>query len=371
MCHTEKTFLLTAWVPEEKIPQLEKLLEEFPCYLEVAEPDPEEEPPVLLKNHKLVEPFEVVTEMYSLPSPHGVDPNIAVAIFYFIFFGIMLSDAGYGLLLFFGGLFALKKMDLSPFLRKMVKLITFGGVSTVFWGALYGSWFGNLIPQFTLTFLGRQINVPLLLDPLNDPLTILGISFALGALHLFCGMGYKAYLLIRRGHPWEALFDIGFWYMVLVGLPMLVLPGVFRTVGLSLAVVGAVGLILTQGRDKKNIFARLLSGVASLYDITGYLSDLLSYSRILALGLATAVIGNVVNIMGTLAGGGILGLLLFIPVFLFGHALNLSINALGSYVHSSRLQYVEFFGKFYEGGGKPFQPLQANTKYVVVTDKED
>ena len=154
--------------------------------------------------------------------------------------------------------------------------------------------------------------------------------------------------------------------MVLVGLPMLVLPGVFRTVGLSLAVVGAVGLILTQGRDKKNIFARLLSGVASLYDITGYLSDLLSYSRILALGLATAVIGNVVNIMGTLAGGGILGLLLFIPVFLFGHALNLSINALGSYVHSSRLQYVEFFGKFYTGDGQLFLPFGSDTKYVLM-----
>ncbi len=371
LCHTEKTFLLTAWVPEEKIPQLEKLLEEFPCYLEIAEPGPEEEPPVLLRNSKLVEPFEVITEMYSLPSPHGVDPNPAVAIFYFIFFGMMLSDAGYGLILFFGGLFALKKMDLSPFARKFMKVITLGGLSTVFWGALYGSWFGNLVSQFSLTFMGREITVPMLLDPLNDPITILAISFVLGALHLFCGMGYKAYLLIRRGHPWDALFDIGFWYMVLVGLPMLVLPGLFRTIGICLSVAGAAGLILTQGRDKKNPISRLISGVMSLYDITSYISDLLSYSRILALGLATAVIGNVVNIMGTLAGGGIVGFVLFVAIFLFGHAMNLGINALGSYVHSSRLQYVEFFGKFYESGGKPFQPLRANTKYVVVTDKED
>lgn len=368
--HTDKTFLLTAWVPEEKIPQVEKLLEQYDCYVQFVQPDPEEEPPVLLRNSKLVEPFEVVTEMYSLPSPHGVDPNPAVAIFYFIFFGMMLSDAGYGLILLLGGLLALKKMDLSPFARKFVKLITLGGLSTTIWGALYGSWFGNLVSQFSLTFLGHEIKVPLLLDPLNDPISVLVVSFILGAAHLFCGMGYKAYLLIKRGHPWDALFDIGFWYLVLVGLPMLALPAT-RTVGMVLAIVGAAGLILTQGRDKKNPVSRLVSGVMSLYDITSYVSDLLSYSRILALGLATAVIANVVNIMGTLGGGSIIGFVMFVAVFLFGHALNLAINALGSYVHASRLQYVEFFGKFYEGGGKPFRPLQANTKYVVVTDKED
>ena len=368
--HTQRTFLLTAWVPEEKVPLVEKQMEDYSWYGEFADPTEEEEPPVLLKNSKLVEPFEVVTEMYSLPSPHGVDPNPAVAIFYFIFFGMMLSDAGYGLLLFLGGLVALKKMDLSPFARKFMKLITLGGLSTTFWGALYGSWFGNLVSQFSITFLGREITVPLLLDPLNDPITILAISFVFGALHLFCGMGYKAYLLIKRGHAWDALFDIGFWYLVLVGLPMLALEAT-RTVGMVLAIVGAAGLILTQGRDKKNPISRLISGVMSLYDITSYVSDLLSYSRILALGLATAVIGNVVNIMGTLLGKSIVGFVLFVVVFLFGHALNLAINALGSYVHASRLQYVEFFGKFYEGGGKPFRPLQANTKYVVVTDKED
>lgn len=371
LVHTEKTFVLSAWVPKDRLPEIELFLSKTDCYFEFVTPAQEEEPPVLLKNSKLVEPFEVVTEMYSLPAPNSMDPDPFLAVFYFIFFGMMLSDAGYGLLLVFGGLFALRKMDLSPFAKKFVKLITFGGVSTVIWGALYGSWFGNLVSQFSITFLGKEVVVPALLDPLNDPITILGISFALGAIHLFCGMGLKAYLMIKRGHLWDAVFDVGFWYLVLIGAPMLALGGTAGKVGMYLAIAGAVGLILTQGRSERNPVKKIVTGVLSLYDISGYVSDLLSYSRILALGLATGVIANVVNIMGTLAGKSIVGVLAFIAIFLFGHALNLAINALGSYVHASRLQYVEFFGKFYEGGGKPFAPLKANTKYVIVTDKED
>ncbi len=370
LMHTDKTFLLTAWVPVDRKAELQTALEQLDCYCEFKPSAPGEQYPIKLKNNKLAEPFEVVTEMYSLPAPDSVDPNPFMALFYFIFFGMMLSDAGYGLLLVVVAIFGLKKMDLSPFARKFFTLILYGGISTGMWGALYGSWFGDLIPRVAETFFNTTVTIPMVFDPLNDPITILIMSFALGVIHLFTGMALKAYLLIKQGKPWDAVFDVFFWYGLLIGLGMLVLPGMAGTVGMYLAIASAVGLILTQGRDKKNIFLRFGSGVLSLYGITGYFSDVLSYSRILALGLATGVIANVVNTMGTLPGGNVVGAIVFILVFVFGHALNIGINALGTYVHDSRLQYVEFFGKFYESGGKPFSPLRANTKYVYVTDEE-
>ncbi len=368
---TDHTFMLTAWVPADSRQKIESYLTTTGCYYQFREPEPQEDFPVLLKNSKLVEPFEVITELYALPNPRSMDPGWEMALFYFIFFGIMLSDAGYGLILFFGGLVALKKMDLAPFGKKFMKLITLGGLSTIFWGAVYGSWFGNAIPQIGQVFFGKTIEVPFLLDPMNDPVTVLLLSFALGIVHIFAAMALNAKLLLQRGKVWDAVFDVGLWYLLLIGLLLLLAPGNLAVAGKYMSIVGAIGLVLTQGRDKPNILQRLFSGVLSLYNVSGYLSDMLSYSRILALGLATGVIGNVVNIMGTLPGNSIVGFMVFIAVFLFGHTLNLAINALGAYVHASRLQYVEFFGKFFEGGGRPFAPLRANTKFVYVTDRED
>jgi len=262
---------------------------------------------------------------------------------------------------------------------KLIKVITMGGVSTVFWGTIFGSWFGDLIPTIAKVFLGvPEYNAFIILDPLQQALNVMIISMSMGFVHIMVGMGLKAYLLIKRGHPWEALFDVGFWMMTLIGLVAMLAAMILLgtesmvfTVGVILAVAGAIGLVLTQGRDKKNPIMKLMNGITSLYDVTGYLSDVLSYSRILALGLASGVIAQVFNIMGTLAGGGILGAIIFIVVFALGTVLNVGINTLGSYVHTARLQYVEFFGKFYEAGGKPFKPLMAQTKYIDVINKEE
>ena len=168
------------------------------------------------------------------------------------------------------------------------------------------------------------------------------------------------------------IFDIFFWYAVFAGIVMLILGGQIALIGKYVALAGVVGLVLTQGRAKKGIFNKLISGVLSLYGITGYFSDILSYSRVLALCLATGVIAMVVNIMGTMAGlDNIVGILLLVFVFLLGHTFNLAMSLLGAYVHTSRLQYVEFFGKFYEGGGRKFSPLRMRTKYnwFTSTDK--
>lgn len=369
--HTQSTFALSAWIPEENVEDLKHCLEGDFCYLSFEKPQKGENTPVKLKNSKIIEPFEVITEMYSLPAPTGIDPNPFMAPFFFIFFGMMLSDAGYGILLMLLGFVAPKFMSLTDFSKKLFKLLGYCGLSTVIWGAIYGGWFGDIVPAIARTFFNKEITIPTLINPLEQPILILGMSFALGVIHLFVGMGLKAYMLIRSGHALDALYDIGFWYLTLIGLPLLLLGGTAAQVGKYMAIVGAIGLVLTQGRHKKGIFGKITSGVLSLYDVTGYFSDVLSYSRILALGLATGVIATVVNTMGTLPGANLIGAIVLLLVFVFGHTLNLGINALGSYVHASRLQYVEFFGKFYEGGGKAFTPFKANPKYIFVKHEEE
>lgn len=369
--HTQETVMLSGWVPVRQKTRIEKILNKYQCYYNFQEPAKGEEPPVLLRNNKLVEPFESVTEMYSMPAANSLDPDPVMAPFFFLFFGMMLSDAGYGLILTIAGLLGARVLDVGSGMKKLLKLLGYCGISTVFWGALYGSWFGDAIPKVTEVFFGNRIQVPMLIDPLTDPMTVLILSFVFGYVHILTGLVLKAYLMVRRGHPLAAFFDVGLWGFVLIGLPMLLVGGLVAKAGQLLAIIGAIGLVLTQGRDKKNPLLKAASGVLSLYDITGYFSDILSYSRIMALGLATGVIGQVVNTMGTLPGKNLFGAILFVVVFLLGHTLNLGINALGSYVHTSRLQYVEFFGKFFEGGGQPFRPLRAVTKYVNINNQEE
>ena len=368
---TESVFALTGWIVENDSGKIKKLLDKYQCFYSLEAPAEGEEPPIKLKNNKFVEPYEMITEMYSLPTPDGIDPTPMLTPFFIIFFGMMLADAGYGLLIFllcFLGL-KLKKPD-EGFLKNAMKIGVGCGLSTMFWGAVYGGWFGNLASQIAESWFGVSFQMPMLLDPLNNPMSVMMLSFVLGAIHLFTGMGIKIYMLAKRGHLMDGLMDIGLWYVLLIGLPMLALPATAQ-IGKVLSIVGAAGLILTQGRHEKNIFMKLAKGVMSLYDITGYLSDVLSYARILALGLAGGVIANVVNIMGTMPGLNIIGIIAFVLIFAGGHIFNLAISGLGAYVHTSRLQYVEFFGKFYEAGGKPFKPFKANTKYTLISDKED
>lgn len=365
---TEKVNIITGWIPESKKGAVSTMLSEYNCFCRYEKPAPDEEYPVLMKNSKLVKPFGTITEMYSLPDPHSIDTNWAIGLFFFIFFGMMLSDAGYGIVLILGGFLGAKLLDISDGAVRFFRMIGICGISTVFWGAVYGSWFGDAIPTAAEMFFHRQIDIPYLIDPLSQPMTVLILACVLGIIHLFTGMGIKAYIMIKRGDRWGALFDVGFWYMLLTGLLMLVAPGMWKKAGYVLAIVGAAGLVFTQGRHKPKLAGKITAGVMSLYNITGYFSDVLSYSRILALGLATGVVASVVNIMASMAGNGITGIILFIIVFTAGHILNLGINALGAYVHSARLQYVEFFGKYYEGGGRKFEPLRIKTKYVRVTE---
>lgn len=370
LLRADSVFYLTGYVPEELTEKLyADLSAAFTVAMELDDVTADEDPPVLLKNNKLVQPYEMVTELYSLPAYGRFDPNTVMAPFFFIYFGLMFADIGYGLMMMAIGYIMLKKTKPQGFAKNLYTLFIHGGLSTTIFGAIFGSFFGDAIPIFTSTFLGKTVTLPTLFSPIDEPITMLAICCGLGAFQLIVGMGVKAYIMIKDGDALGALYDIGFWYVVFAGIGFM---GLGLPWGKYVLGAGAAGLVLTHGRDKKNIIARLFSGVLHLYSITSYLGDVLSYSRLMALGIASAVIASVFNTMGALIGNSVVGIIVFVLVFIAGHALNFALNVLGSYVHTSRLQYVEFFGKFYEDGGRPFNPLKVKTKYHnLITNEEE
>lgn len=372
LLNTRRTFRLTGWIPEECVNAAKSMLDSCECYYLFEDPKEGETVPVLLENNAFVTPFESVTEMYSLPDYHGIDPTRWFSLFYACFFGMMLSDAGYGIILTIATAVILHKFKLEGNLFRMIKMFMYCGISTIFWGAMFGGWFGNSVNAIATTFFHSDAAIkPIWFDPIVNPTKLLVFSLGLGVVHIFLGMGLDAGMKIRRGHFWDAVFDDFSWYMVIGGiLLMIALNGKSAAgfqAGKYIMIAGFIILLLTGGRDKKG-FGKVLGGITAIYNITGFLSDILSYARLLALGLATGVIAQVVNTIGTLSGGGIKGAIILLIVFVIGHIFNLAINALGAFVHTSRLQYIEFFGKFYEDGGEPFNPFRRNTKYVKLTD---
>ena len=355
---TDKTFSIQAWLPEqyEGLVNNEVLKVTDTVYVEFGTPSEDEEMPVLLSNGKLVEPFEVITELYSLPDPRGIDPNLYMAPFYFVFFGMMLSDAGYGIIMSLLTGYVLLKCKLADSGKKFTAMLFLCGISTVIWGAIFGGWFGDLIKV-----------KPLWINPLDNPLSVLILAFIMGIIQIYTGIILNAYKNIRAGHIADALMDQGLWLVLLTGLLMFVKPEL-AIIGKYMALFGTIGLILTQGRSQKGILKKFTSGILSLYDITGYLSDVLSYSRLLALGLTTGVIASVINTMAKTVAGSIVGYIVMALIIVGGHVFNLAINVLGAYVHSSRLQYIEFFSKFYDSGGRAFSPLKVKTTYVELED---
>ena len=325
-------------------------------------------------------------ESYGLPHKGELDPTTIMSFFYIFFFGMMLSDAAYGAIVsIVCGILVWKFPRMSDSMKKSLKLFFYCGLSTLVWGILFGGYFGNIVDIVSEKFFGTAVTVPALwFIPLNDPMKLLVFSLLFGVIHLFVGLGIKGYLCLRDGKAMDFFCDVVLWFLLLVGLIFMLLPsdifasiaqtnivfpGWLNTAAKVLAVIGASGIVLMSGRENKNPALRIALGAYDLYNITGWLSDALSYSRLLALGLATGVIASVINQMGSMLPNNVVGVIFFIVIFIVGHALNLAINLLGAYVHTNRLQFVEFFGKFYEGGGRPFAPFKENTKYADVKEE--
>lgn len=390
-----KTFLICGYILAKDVEETKKrLTERYDLLVEASEIPEEEEAPVQLSNNRFSGAFESIVGSYGLPHKGELDPTFFMSLFYVFLFGLMLSDAAYGLIIFVACAIVLWKfprMDVG--MRKSLTMFKWCGLSTVFWGLMFGGFFGDVLKVVANVFMGVENEA--LLDvlgggwalwfvPLNAPMTMLLWSLLFGIIHLFFGLGMKGYSLIKKGDWKGALFDVGFWYCFLLGLMGLLIPsslfqsiagweGVsfpawLQTASLILTAIGGVGLLLFAGRDRKSPVLRVALGAYELYGVTSWLSDVLSYSRLLALGLATGVIAQVVNSMGSMAGSSVFGLILFIIVFIVGHTLNLAINLLGAYVHTNRLQYVEYFGKFYEGGGRAFAPFHENTNFIEIQE---
>ena len=353
---------LEGWASVPEIPALEKALAKFDCAYELTEPAEEEYPqvPVELRNSKLVRPMNMVTDMYSLPSYGGVDPNPLMAPFFIIFYGMMMADMGYGLvMMIFAALVIWKTHPNGPTMRYMMPLMGLCGVSTFIWGALTGGFFGDLIPQLIRLFNpASTFELPALFSPLDDAVNVLLFSLVLGVIQVFTGMIVSMYMKFKRGQTMDALCNEGAWFLVFI------MAGVGYLINklVPCVIVGVVVLVIAQAYGKKGF--GIITGVfGALYNgITGYFSDILSYSRLMALMLAGAVVAQVFNQLGAMTGN----IVTFIIIALIGNALNFALNILGCYVHDMRLQCLEFFGRFYEDGGKPFRPLNINTKYVDV-----
>lgn len=365
---TKRAFMIKGWIPEKAASKAKEMLEaKYTVSVDIEEPAPDEEFPVYLENGGLAEAGEPVSNMYSLPNCREIDPNAVMTPFFVMFFGLMLSDGGYGLIMALVAAFALWRLKLEESQRKFMKLIFYCGLATVFWGAMFGSW-------FSIESLGKY---RLWLNPVEEPELLLSWSLLFGVIHMYVGFAMKAANLIRDKKYLDAIFDVLPVYIFYTGFIMILLPYVpevdkdgaapLVNIGKYLLIGGAVFMILTQGRDKKNIIGKLFGGVSSLYNVVGFMSDVLSYSRLLALGLATGIIASIINQMSAMFDiPAVFKFILMAVVLLIGHVINFAINALGAYVHSCRLQYLEFFGKFFTGGGRAFKPLKANTKYISV-----
>ena len=364
---TDELVVLEGFIPTEKENEFKKQIEDV-CsnyyYLTMEKvAKTSNDAPIKLKNGKFSDAFEGLVKTYSMPSYNEIDPTPLVAPFYWLFFGMMVADFGYGLLVTILSGLVLKTCNLKEAMRKNVKFFFYLGFSIMLWGAIYGSYFS------------LPLGIPGLINPTTDYNTILKLSIVIGLIHVFVGLGAKAYMQIRDGKPLDAFYDVGLWYLTLTTVILLLLGKYmgFNPIAMKvikyIMILSMIGIILTGGREVKNIGGRIGLGIYSLYGISGYMGDLISYARLMALGLSGGFIALSVNQICAMVGFKPATIIFVIIIFVFGQTFNILLSLLGAYVHSARLIYVEFFGKFYEGGGKEFKDFKIDEKYINI--KED
>ena len=394
---TRSCVVLEGWIPADAEEIVTHALSKFECACELAEPEEGEEAPVLLRNNRFATTFEWVIGMYSYPKYGTFDPTFIMSIFYFLIFGMMFADVGYGLLLVLGCFGGIKLLNPKPGMRRMLAMFGYCGISCMIMGVLFGGWFGNLPTAIMNSFvyhadgvaettpIGKFFYNGLIFNPIDSSTSFLVLSLAVGEIHLIAGMAINMIETCKKGRVLEAICTtVPFWVLFLgidLLAPSLVVDmlvtnpaGVSASLRETFALLSVIGkytmfagfglILLFNGVGQKSFMGWLTKGLGGLYSLISFASDLLSYSRILALGLVAGVIAQVINMMTNMGAGSAAGFVFMLIVMIAGHVLNLAINLLGTFVHAARLQYIEFFGKFYEDGGEPFDPALPVEEYT-------
>ena len=374
---SDSTFVLEGWLPERIAETtVAEVTEACPnTFIQLLAPEQKDSPPTLVENNRVVKPYEQITDMYSSPRYREIDPNPIMAVFYFLFFGIMIGDAGYGLILAIAGFVigTSKRFDVG--IKRLALLVGMGGISGIIWGVLFGGY-------FSIEF-GENVNVAILLNPLDKPLLLLVLSIGMGVIQIVTGFIIKFVALCKEGKPFSAIFDCGSIILLFAALICLVIgmlpdlapmlgitigftpPAALKIAAMALALTGVALILLFGGRNSKNVFGKIVGGFKGLYGLVNLLSDLLSYCRLFGLCLASCAIGLAFNSLGSIImdipiAGYVIGAIVLVVLHLF----NLGLGVLSAYVHDARLQFLEFYGKFYDGGGRLFAPLGQKTKYI-------
>ena len=391
---TQNCIVLAGWLPAAAEQKVLEGLSAFECACEISEPEEGDEVPILLRNNPFSSTFEWVIEMYSYPKYGGFDPTLIMSIFYFLIFGLMFADVGYGLLLVLACFGGAKLLNPKEGLKRMMLMFGYCGISCMIMGVLFGGWFGDLpvaiMNNFFPEFQGQAQNTPIghffnngvFFNPVSSSIPFLFVALGMGEVHLVAGMAVNMVLTWKSGKRIQALCEnIPYWVMF-AGVDMmapLAAAGMISTdplpaetqallenlsgMGMYVMFAGIAMILFLKGVGEKTVFAWLIKGLGGLYSLISFASDLLSYSRILALGLVASVIAQVINMLTSLGASGPVGFIFMIIVMILGHGLNLAINLLGTFVHAARLQYIEFFGKFYEDGGESFKPALPAEEY--------
>ncbi len=365
---TDRVDVMEGYLPTNKVNDFITTIESVvgsDYYFDVKEADRDDKNvPIILKNNKFVSDFQMLTSMYSMPKYNEIDPTPLFAPFYWLFSGIMIGDAGYGLLVLIACFIGLKFFKLKKSMRSMVRFFMYLAISTTIWGLVFGSFFGD------------TIKLPALINPATDSIKMIGMSLIFGAIHIFFALGVKAYMNIRDGNFIDFICDVVVWYLALIGIILwiisvaLSLNPILNKIGMWSTIIGLIGIAATGGRSEKSLGGKIGWGIYSAYGITSYIGDFVSYLRLMALCLAGSFIAVAVNmIVRILIGAGPLGVVFAVIIFLVFQLFNAFLSYLSAYVHSARLIYVEMFNKFYEGGGRPFKNMIEESKYFNIKEE--
>jgi V/A-type H+-transporting ATPase subunit I len=425
---TIRTTSIIGWVLRRHLGRLNKIVDEFQyVYYEIIDKDLNERPPVALQNTTMSKPYEMLVRLYSMPDPKEYDPTSFLSFFFPVMFGLCITDAVYGALLILISLYLMHRVSGD---KSLFKILLVGGILTIFAGAMVGGWMGDIFNYIGYQPLIRFRQSLMLFDPIKNPMIFIAIALGLGFVHMMLGIAIEIVDSIRNGEYSQAIFANLTWFIILPSIILyftifsssvaakaileiilwVCLMGIivashpegksspidqiiwaviiwilwyfitsvaggllqFTYViqlprNMFFVVIPLIGIEIIRFRYLKQVLGKIAWGLYNIYGISSYLGVLLSYVRLMALGMVTGVIAIAINkIAWMITGIPVIGVILVVIILIPSHLFNLIINTLGGFIHTMRLQYIEFFGRFYSGGSKPFKPFRLETNYVDI-----